>query len=95
MTHKDKTIRFIDYIIELKKNNELKYYKEKHMDFSDELLVLIDSSLSPYEIYHEFGKNISDIDDDCTFNNIFYREELFEYLLEKKYGNIYLIAYIR
>ena len=85
MTHKDKTLKFIACVTELKKNNELRYYKERYMDFSDELLGLIDSHLSPDEIYIEFGKNISDIEDDYAFNNIFYREDLFEYLLEKNY----------
>lgn len=86
MLQKNKALKFIEYIINLKKRDELKWIKERYVYYSDELLALVGSSMSPGEIYLNFGKNTSDIEDDCNFNNIFYREEVFEYLVESGYS---------
>lgn len=86
MIHKDKTLKFIEYVIELKKSDKLEWIRERYVDYTNELLALVDSFLSPDEIYLNFGKNMSNILGDCSFNNIFYREEVFEFLLENGYS---------
>ena len=82
MIHKDKTLKFIEYVIELKKSDKLEWIRERYVDYTNDLLALVDSFLSPDEIYLNFGRNISNILYNCSFNNIFFREEVFEYLLQ-------------
>lgn len=86
MIHKEKALQFIAYIVELERNGELEWIRDRYVDYSNELFALVRSSISPDEIYLNFGKNMSVIDDGCNFNNFFYREEVFEYLLENGYS---------